>query len=898
MDEWLGRGGWVVAASERAARALTAGYHRRKQAQGLRAWESPAILDWNTFVRRAWSEVAGIEWGSDGRLVLNSAQERKVWAEIAAEDQRGATLLEGPRYRLAELAMRAHELLCGYAPRYLKAPARQGWQGDAAAFGRWLGWFDEVCRTEQLLSAARVPLELLNLLRNGGSGRRPELLLAGFDRLLPLQTEVLDGWGRWQKAEAGEIAGVVRFYEASDNQVELDACAGWCAEKILADPKCRILVVTKDVGTRRGQLERAFLRQLGDGGGTKFEFSLGVPLSQVALPRAAQLLLRWLTGAVAEQELDWLFSTGYAGTPEETEALRAHMRTIRRRGLERPLWTLEGFLSPYRRHDARVLPEELVGRLKGAKEQLGEFTEQAKTPMQYAEFLPQLLENAGFAKGRPLASLEFQAMRRWHGALEAAGSLGFDGSRIGWKEFLAALTRTMEETLFAPESREESVQIAGPTESAGLEADAVWFLGATEDAWPAPGTTHPLLPPEVQRESGMPHGSAQLDWELAEAVTGRVLRSSPEVCFSYARQVDGVEARASRLVARTVVDLGGELGPLPMSIARTERAKPATVDVEDWSQIRHPLGRVAGGSGVLTAQSQCPFQAFATARLGARGWEAAEACLTYAQRGKLLHEVLHRVWSGVAPGIRTHRELMSITDKNTLVFNLVEQVFRDELDRNVRERMPAAYLDLERERLIRLVVAWLDFEAGRVPFSVVDTEADHNVKIGGLDFRLRLDRLDQLEDGTVLVVDYKSGAVTPKSWDPPRPTDAQLPIYACFGLKEGQELGGLVFAQLKPGKLQFAGCVGAPREVLGGGLKGINSLLKNTLQAEQVEAWREEIERLAKDFLNGRAEVDPKEYPKTCEQCHLQSVCRIQEHRLTVADENGVEETGGEDEQE
>jgi len=65
------------------------------------------------------------------------------------------------------------------------------------------------------------------------------------------------------------------------------------------------------------------------------------------------------------------------------------------------------------------------------------------------------------------------------------------------------------------------IQITGPAESAGLSAHAVWFLGANEDAWPAAGSTHPLLPIEVQREAAMPHASPQLDWELAGAITNR-----------------------------------------------------------------------------------------------------------------------------------------------------------------------------------------------------------------------------------------------------------------------------------------------------------------------------------------------------------------------------------------
>ena len=46
--------------------------------------------------------------------------------------------------------------------------------------------------------------------------------------------------------------------------------------------------------------------------------------------------------------------------------------------------------------------------------------------------------------------------------------------------------------------------------------------------------------------------------------------------------------------------------------------------------------------------------------------------------------------------------------------------------------------------------------------------------------------------------------------------------------------------------------------------------------------WKQHIEQLAKDFLAGRAAVDPRDYPKTCEYCGLESLCRIAENRTLL----------------
>ncbi|HXR40450.1 MAG TPA: PD-(D/E)XK nuclease family protein [Terracidiphilus sp.] len=890
MDAWLRQGGRVVTASERAARALATTYHRARLAEGLAAWNAPNIQDWNSFVRTAWAARS-----VDGRLLLNPAQEQSVWAGIAASDGPPGALLEGPRFRLASLAMEAHQLLCTHSPRLLRASARAGWQNDAAAFSRWLAEFDETCRKANLLSPARLPLELLELLNGTSVGAAPPdrlpLLLAGFDRILPVQRAVFDARGDWREAVPDQPARQINFHQAASAQEELAACALWCGRQLAAEPGSRILIVTQDVSTRRGQIERAFLHCTGSAHAPLFEFSLGISLSQVPLVRAGTLLLRWLSGPLAEHELDWLHSTGHAAAnPGETAALQARMRALRSRGLERPAWTLDAFLTPFLgQPEDNSLPAAWSERTSQARLRLGEASRRPQSPLEWAELVPQMLESLHFAEAGALSSAEFQAARRWQQALETAASLGFDGRRIEWKDFLSALARTLDETLFAPESRDAPIQIAGPAESAGLTADAVWFLGASEDAWPAGGATHPLLPPEVQREAKMPHASPQLDWDLAQAITARLLASGTEVHFSYARQVEGAEARPSGLI----VQVAGPAQPLPAELAALPIPAPITIPVEDFSRIPHALGRVRGGAAVLTSQSQCPFQAFATARLEAKNWEPAQAGLTPAQRGKLLHEVLHSVWGGPSRGIRTHAELLALANRESWVAGRVERAFAQALPAGVLERMPSRYLELEQQRLVRLVAAWLHYESARAPFEVLETEAKREVTLAGLTFKLRLDRLDGLKDGSVLVVDYKSGNVSPNSWDPPRPEDVQLPLYAGFALDPEQELGGLVFAKLRPGELGFAGRVGDAAATLHPDLTQRSSLVSEPLSAEMLIAWKDAIEQLAEDFLAGKAEVDPREYPKTCERCGLQTLCRIQENHIAPdADEDSGDEEG------
>jgi probable DNA repair protein len=872
IDAWLRGGGLVVTASERAARSLTQSFHRMRRAEGLAAWKAPDIQDWQSFIRNAWDER-----NLDGRIVLNSLQEQSLWAGIVSAAAPEAARVPGARDRLASLAMDAHGLLCAYAPQFLNSKSRASWDRDAGAFSSWLAEFDAVCLSRSLVSAARLPLELIRILQQDSAERAP-LRLAGFDRILPTQQALFAAWGPCTQVTADPPAARIEFHQAADPVSELAACAIWAKQQLDANPGARLLVVTQDVPKRRGEMERAFLRFVLEGVAPRapssiFEFSLGVPLGQIALARGASLLLRWLAESIEEHELDWLLSTGQiAASPAESLSLTAFVRALRRKGLERTHWTLAGLL---RQKPGAELPAAWTTRVTQAQRRLQEFARRPQSPLTWAELAPQLLQLAGWPGGRPLSSAEFQAHRRWQQTVDDCASIGFDGRSIEWKEFLAILDRAVSETLFAPESQDPPILIAGPAESAGLTADAVWFLGVTEQAWPASGATHSLLPVSVQRAAGMPHASPRLDWELAAAVTRRLLASGAEVHFSFARQSDGVEARPSRLIEQ----LAGAPQQLPQKLCAPAALPPLTVPFQDSTRVPFPSGDAHGGASILTAQSQCAFKAFAVARLDAETWDPADAGLTPKERGQLLHEVLHSVWGGPPSGIRSHAELVALTDLRAFVALHVGLAAKTCMPLRARDSMPPRYLALEEARLLNLVTEWLAFERLRVPFTVLDTEQKTSVSIAGLPLRLRLDRIDRLIDDSLLVIDYKSGNPTPNSWELPRPDDVQLPLYSNFAFPgDTNRIGGLVFAKVRAGEADFTGKVRDAKVTLRANLRGSTNLVKKPLDSDQLAAWRLYIEDLALAFLAGRSTPDPRDYPGTCELCRLQALCRVTEN--------------------
>jgi probable DNA repair protein len=776
------------------------------------------------------------------------------------------------------MAREAHELLCSYNPESLTTTGRETWQGDAEVFSQWLAEFSEKCVTDGLLSTAQLPIELLSRMENETTSRAP-LLLSGFDRILPTQRRFLDTWGSWQLEVNDRPAAAAVYYAVPDAGTELAACALWCRQHLDVDPDARLLVVSQDADQRRGEIERTFNRYLKPitGSENPLEFSLGIPLAHVPLARGAMLLLRWLSQPIAEHELDWLLSSEATSEGKsETAALQHYMQEIRRRNQQRPTYTLESFLNA--QPGGSTVPSAWSTRLLTAARLLREA--ERKSALGWAAFVPLVMKEAGWPGQSPMASASFQALDHWTKNIEECGTLGYDEQTLSWGVFHSALARQLENTLFTPESQGAHIVVTGAVQSGGLSADGIWFLGAEENTWPLSGTVHPFLPHFLQKEHRMPHSSTELDCELSKIVTARLVHSTDEICFSHA----SLRAKADASPSRLVIEYAGDPVKLPSSLVRGSFSDPSTQLFEDGSRVVFLPAKVTGGANTLTLQSNCAFSAFATSRLAAKGWDPAEIGLNPRQRGELVHAVLSLIWGGSpTKGWQSSDELATMNNAEgtagleKFVTGHVRTALLLKLSAKLREQMPGRYLQIEEKRLIQLFTEWLLYEATRARFVVEKVEAKATVTIGGLEFDLRLDRLDILEDGTKLVVDYKTGASSPSKWELPRPEDVQLPIYSAFAV-ELESCGGLVLGSVRTGELAFAGRMRQSVALLPN-LKSSHLLVKNPLTSQHLEDWRSAVEQLAHDFINGRAVVNPRDSTTTCKYCTLKSLCRIEDNR-------------------
>ena len=500
-------------------------------------------------------------------------------------------------------------------------------------------------------------------------------------------------------------------------------------------------------------------------------------------------------------------------------------------------------------------------------------------PGAWAEDFTNLLRKLGWPGERGLSSREFQAVEHFRNCLAQLASLDGVANRLGRAEAVRILSRLVKATEFQPEGADPPVQVLGELESSGMTFDHLWVLGLSDKALPRAPGPNPFIPLHVQRRHAMQRSSAEREFKFAEQVARRLLAASADVVASWPRMQDGIQQRPSPLIA----DIP-EGRPCCDATSAPDRVIWAgRPELEKMTDSQGPAlatrKAFSGGTGIIKDQALCPFRAFAHHRLRAEGLDVPEIGIDNMSRGTLAHTVLELFWNDVGD-----QTTLLALDETALIAKI--QVAVDaalqRLEKERRHDLPVRQRQIEADRLMAIARQWLDIEARRGAFQVTVAEKNHRIKVGNLTIRTRIDRIDELADGTMAVIDYKTGRPDPTQWLDERVTEPQLPLY-CLGL-ERSSIGAVMFAQVRSKALEcgFRGLARETEAWPGAKSRKLEALFSDKGWAsldDVLSHWDKVLPALGDDFSRGEAAVDPVEIELACKYCDLTGLCRVLERQ-------------------
>lgn len=878
--EALKAGATLVTAGHRLARVTLADFNARMAASGQSAWPGADILPWSAWLERLWLELS--ETGNTDRVLLTPLQELALWERIIEDwDDRDSLLAASAAARAAREAWQL-----AHAWRLMPGDQAAG-SDDAQAFAGWTAHYRQECDRHGWLDSARLPDQLTHAIRAGGVPLPARIELAGFDELTPQQQQLLDtlnaaGCVSAHCPPATAPARSVRVAFNADAE-EATAMAQWVRCRLAANPAARIGVVAPELTQRRAAIVRALEDALapasvlpGEAGRERpFNLSLGLPLADYPVVQAALAMQHLGAQARRDDRLDLLEVGGLLRSPFTGAGLSEHAPRAwldaQLRECREPYVRLAHLIQSAR---ASTGCPQLAERLQAWRTALDTLPRK-QAPGRWAAAFAGLVRALGWPGERGLSSGEYQALEAWREQLGALSALDAVLPAVDYEAALHHLEGVARDRLFQPQGAETPVQVLGVLEAAGLEFDHLWVMGLHDEGWPPAPSPNPLLPIRRQRELKLPRSSPERELEVARRVTARLLAAGTEVVVSCSlREADRVR-HPSPLVAElpetTPVAL---LADVPPRYRDRIHASAALEVLDDWRGPALAAGGVAGGTAVITDQSACPFRAYARHRLAASLPDTPESGLGPADRGSLVHGALEALWTELGSQAR----LLALDEGACR--DAVTRAAQAALARLQRRRpftLAARFRALEQERLEVLLHEWLALERARAPFTVAGVESRRSLRIGALELAARVDRVDELEDGERMIIDYKTGEPKIAHWFEARPQEPQLPLYALYGLANGRTAGAVAFARLKRGTSAFLGLArtaGAPAGVQP--LADTDYAQAYPSWAALEQSWRATLERLAGDFQQGAAAADPRD-DRTCRGCEQKPFCRIHE---------------------
>ncbi|MDP5103440.1 MAG: double-strand break repair protein AddB [Erythrobacter sp.] len=335
---------------------------------------------------------------------------------------------------------------------------------------------------------------------------------------------------------------------------------------------------------------------------------------------------------------------------------------------------------------------------------------------------------------------------------ELRGHAEMLGTQIETADIAGILRDVMDEIAVRPGyGGHPRVAVYGLLEARMARADLVICAGLNEGSWPQPPAAEPLLAPAILRALGVPGAEFRIGL-AAHDLAGAL--GAPQVVLSRAlRDAEG-PTLPSRFLLRVEALLGDDLAiehretAIPLLLPHLDRERPrADAYPRPAPEPAPALRDVAIKVTALDRLLGDPYQFYAQAILGLKRLDslAADPFSDPALRGTLVHDILDK-WHRA----RTADPALPIAPFAAAQF--------------AAERVHPLFRALWQPRLIAALErfeAWIDQDAaeGR---TLLASEASGVMTFEGVKVIGRADRIDRLPDGTLAIVDYKTGRVPSK----------------------------------------------------------------------------------------------------------------------------------------
>jgi len=875
----LAQGYTCVTPTKRLSHYLQSQYAALQIEAGKQAWVTPDILSWSGWLHRLWEDISTLQ--QSDQYVLKPHQQQSIWQQIVGTSHYAKQLLRPET--TAKQAMAAWSLCYQWKlPLFSDAVYLNE---DARAFQSWAKEYEKQCKTNTWIDDAMLATHITDDIKQLETKFHQKIILLGFDEFTPQQQALFNAL-----TNAGttlqELPLIHRNEHTmalgfADAREEIKVAANWSRQLLETEPHHNIGIIVPNLQALHRQIENIFDDVLIPSAIVNspevmerpYSIAQGLPLNNYPLIDSALAILSLANIRLSPGAIAGLLRSPFihAASKERVQraVLDAHLLEYGEQQLS--INAVLHKASHEKLNEQR--PDQFLAALHQWQKAFKELPDK-QTAHQWARSFTELLNYFKWPGDRKLTSAEYQTVEAWQELINQFASLDLVSSTLSYKEALAKLSQLALNYSYQPETKEVPIQIVGMTGAAGMQFDHLWVMGLHEEVWPAKADPNPFIPFSMQSGAKLPNATAETKLTQAEILTQRLVSSASNVILSYAQNEKERPQRPSALIKpylRIEKNISiAKIAAYPTQIFKSQQLERFN---DDNATVIKSGEKVSGGANLFKDQAACPFRATARHRLFAYGLPTTDIGLDAMDRGLILHQVMQMLWQQLG----SHKEL--IAKDNDGLDIIIKSAISLTLEHYAKKQpgiFTHRFTQLESERLHSLVKEWLAIERERQPFSVHACEEEHIFTFNNIEVRTRIDRIDTLEDGRFVIIDYKTGDPKLAAWFDERPDEPQLPLYAVTS--EG-DIAAIVFGKIKRGESTYIG-LSASDDVL----PNVKTLNETRLTHDiddwesMLSQWQDTLSQLAIAFREGDARVDPKGVT-TCQYCDLHALCRIDEQQ-------------------
>lgn len=866
----------LLTPNRRLAASLLKEYQHKQQQEKKISWPTPNILPFTLWLQKEWEHHVAQQIKNPFTL-LTSNEENIVWEKILRESDNTPALLQ--LTETAKLSQSAFHLL-------------QQWQiplsdsaltltEDSRLFIAWAKQFDDFCQKKKIISPSCLPTFIKEKIQSHEILPPKKMILQGFIEISPQYQSLLDAC----KEQQTEIIhhkttpkknNVMQRIALTDQENEIQTMARW-AKKLFdsTSETISIACIIPNLEKRRDTVTRIFSYVFSEKNTytldpihLPFNISAGKSLLDYPVIHTALQLLQLHKKNHSTDKIINIVQSPFIGDAENECIARAHFANTLQSQSSIALNDL------LKENTEKNIPlffkrmEKFFSHLTF----LETYPEKKGSLREWATFFSEQLRHLGWPGERRLNSVEYQAVQRFSELFSEFEQCDRLFEKKSYADALHYFSLLCATTVFQPQTPDAPIQILGILEAAGLSFDYAWIMELDDTHWPSPPNPNPFIPIALQKIWKMPHATAERELTYCHHIMEQIIHHTEHVIFSHAEKNHDLELNPSPLIMHAAPLF---LDTLPQS----EFVSPLdflyqTRSIDYFQDDSAPAiqeNTVRGGATIFKQQAACPFRAFAEYRLHARKPDEKSLGLNHQDRGSIVHKVMELIWKEIIDSEKLHHY------SEEALKRLLQQSIADGIFWVTHKKITDSYyLSLESQRLFHLISRWMEVEKNRPFFKVIAIEEEKIFSLKNMTIHLRIDRIDELQDGKKMIIDYKTGKNnTIQDWFEERLTEPQLPLYCTLE----SNVSGIAFAEINSTKMQLKGV--SEKESAISSMKMLHEIKnKETISWEnQITSWRTQLEKSATDFSEGHAAVDPKEKKATCRHCHLHSFCRITEER-------------------